>query len=93
MQELGIMQQRYVVLCDNESAIHLAKSYMFNVTPRLRNPKLPISKSPIKIIDYPHYRSAQAHHRSAQAQHRSAQAHHKSAHYHSIFVTPQNTGY
>ena len=30
MQELGFMQQRYVVLCDNQSAIHLAKNSMFH---------------------------------------------------------------
>jgi hypothetical protein len=30
MQELGFMQQRYVVLCDNQSTIHLAKNSMFH---------------------------------------------------------------
>ena len=30
IQELGFIQQRYVVLCDNESAIHLAKNSMFH---------------------------------------------------------------
>jgi hypothetical protein len=30
MQELGFMQQRYMVLCDNQSAIHLAKNSMFH---------------------------------------------------------------
>ena len=30
MQELGFMQQSYVVLWDNESAIHLAKNSMFH---------------------------------------------------------------
>ncbi|KAJ0804413.1 putative RNA-directed DNA polymerase [Helianthus annuus] len=29
-QELGFMQRRYVVLCDNQSAIHLAKNSMFH---------------------------------------------------------------
>ncbi|KAJ0754054.1 putative RNA-directed DNA polymerase [Helianthus annuus] len=29
-QELGFMQQRYVVLCDNQSAIHLAKNSTFH---------------------------------------------------------------
>ena len=30
LQELGFMQKRYVVLCDNESAIHLAKNSMYH---------------------------------------------------------------
>lgn len=30
LQELGFKQQRYVVLCDNQSAIHLAKNSMFH---------------------------------------------------------------
>ncbi|KAJ0939366.1 putative RNA-directed DNA polymerase [Helianthus annuus] len=30
MQEFGFMQQRYVVLCDNQNAIHLAKNSMFH---------------------------------------------------------------
>ncbi|CAH9096206.1 unnamed protein product [Cuscuta epithymum] len=30
MQEIGFMQQRYVVLCDNQSTIHLAKNSMFH---------------------------------------------------------------
>ncbi|KAJ9560716.1 hypothetical protein OSB04_005876 [Centaurea solstitialis] len=30
MQELGFTQQRYMVLCDNQSAIHLAKNTMFH---------------------------------------------------------------
>ncbi|KAL4580455.1 hypothetical protein LXL04_016649 [Taraxacum kok-saghyz] len=30
LQELGFMQKQYVVLCDNESAIHLAKNSMYH---------------------------------------------------------------
>nr|GFA54552.1 retrovirus-related Pol polyprotein from transposon TNT 1-94 [Tanacetum cinerariifolium] len=30
LQELGFKQQRYAVLCDNQSAIHLAKNSMFH---------------------------------------------------------------
>ncbi|GJX06108.1 hypothetical protein Tco_0194040 [Tanacetum coccineum] len=30
LQELGFKQQRYAVLCDNKSAIHLAKNSMFH---------------------------------------------------------------
>ncbi|GJZ97748.1 putative RNA-directed DNA polymerase [Tanacetum coccineum] len=30
LQELGFKQQRYVVLCDNQSTIHLAKNSMFH---------------------------------------------------------------
>nr|GEW80768.1 hypothetical protein [Tanacetum cinerariifolium] len=31
LQELGFKQQRYAVLCDNQSAIHLAKNSMFHI--------------------------------------------------------------
>nr|GEY99414.1 retrovirus-related Pol polyprotein from transposon TNT 1-94 [Tanacetum cinerariifolium] len=56
LQELGFKQQRYAVLCDNQSAIHLAKNSMFHKRTKyidVRSHK-PIRRAISDAVEYHH---------------------------------------
>nr|GEW73389.1 retrovirus-related Pol polyprotein from transposon TNT 1-94 [Tanacetum cinerariifolium] len=60
LQELGFKQQRYAVLCDNQSAIHLAKNSMFHKRTKHIDVRYHWIRDAIEDGSYEHYKSVGA---------------------------------